>query len=343
MQKAAWFLAITCFQVTWSVCVNSAEAFLHIKPKVNIHRHQRHPFSTELYEGPIKFAGTGERQVDMNQYNLPLDEIEEQWTANVVAKTVDTEGGIFLGVQNDREYFVDIINVSILRSQSSLGIGLQEIAGGRSDGLGITVVSEVVEGGIAQLCGADILSGDSISSISVVRQSQSPQAGKLMDSQETITVKTECLGYDATVDAILSLPEIRSDKETYLIQVKRLRRKPVIEVNLRYPPSQKVKDETIQLFAGENLRLGMLVRGVKLNDPLATRFDTKSEGNCGAGGLCRTCVVGVLRGGELLSPQKVAETQMLQDNPRWRLACKAFVGYGMKEGDITIQVNPKQW
>mmetsp|Transcript_28344 Transcript_28344/g.57963 ORF Transcript_28344/g.57963 Transcript_28344/m.57963 type:complete len:88 (+) Transcript_28344:324-587(+) len=87
----------------------------------------------------------------------------------------------------------------------------------------------------------------------------------------------------------------------------------------------------------------MLVRGVKLNDPLAKRFDTKSEGNCGAGGLCRTCAVSVLRGGELLSPQKTAEAQMLGDEPRWRLACKAFVGYGMTEGEVTVAVNPRQW
>jgi Na+-transporting NADH:ubiquinone oxidoreductase subunit NqrF len=114
-------------------------------------------------------------------------------------------------------------------------------------------------------------------------------------------------------------------------------------VTLKYPPSQDEKDSTLELFAGENLRLGMLVRGVKLNDPLARRFDTKSEGNCGAGGLCRTCSVSVLRGADLLNPQKPAEKQMLQDNPRWRLGCKAFVGYGMKEGEMVVQVNPNQW
>lgn len=65
--------------------------------------------------------------------------------------------------------------------------------------------------------------------------------------------------------------------------------------------------------------------------------------NSGAGGLCRTCSVSVLRGGDLLNPQKVSEKQMLQENPRWRLGCKAFVGYGMKEGEMVIQVNPNQW
>jgi hypothetical protein len=273
-----------------------------------------------------------------------LDQIQKQWIANVIAKTIDEDGGIFLGVENDRELFVDVITVSIPRTtkDASLGIGLQEIAGGRSDGLGITIVSGLIEGGIVEQAGVDILPGDSITSISVIRRSQSSQ-GTLSDNEETITAKSECLGYDATVDAILSLPPAQSDNEAYVIKLKRLRRKPILNINLKYPPSQEKEDETIQLFAGENLRLGMLVRGVELNDPLAKRFDTKSGGNCGAGGLCRTCAVSILRGKELLNPQKVSEKQMLQDNPQWRLGCKAFVGYGMKEGDISIQVNPKQW
>ena len=45
----------------------------------------------------------------------------------------------------------------------------------------------------------------------------------------------------------------------------------------------------------------------------------------------------------MLNPQKISEKQMLEDNPRFRLACKAFVGYGMQEGEITLQVNPRQW
>lgn len=310
-----------------------------------------HPLKTQLWEAPIKFAGTGTRQVDMNQYNLKdIDEIQNQWIANVVEKNIDSEGGIFLGTKNDKELFVDVITVSLPRSieGGSLGIGLQEIAGGREDGIGITIVSELVKGGIAQSSNCDILPGDSISRISVIRrrrqiEDSSSQGGGLVDSQETITAKTECLDYDGTVDAILSLPPAQSDDEEYMIKLKRIRRKPVIKVNLKFPPEEKREDETIELYAGENLRLGMLVRGVKINDPLAKRFDTKSGGNCGAAGLCRTCAVSVIRGSELLNPQKVAEEQMLQNEPRWRLGCKAFVGYGMREGELSIQVNPRQW
>ena len=311
----------------------------------------------QLQESALPFAGSGPRQVDMNRYNLPIEVIEQEWTANLVAKTMDVDGGIFLGCKNSREYFVDQLQVVIPRPQNGvgLGIGLLEIAGGREDGLGITVISELIEDGYVQSCtrtstvGIDILPGDSISSITVLRNKNTrPSLGGseklgLTNEEEIVTAATECLGYDATVDAILGLPPSSSENEILVINLRRVRRKPRVQVTLKYPPSQGEKDTTLELFAGENLRLGMLVRGVKLNDPLAKRFDTKSEGNCGAGGLCRTCSVSVLRGGDLLNPQKVSEKQMLQENPRWRLGCKAFVGYGMKEGEIVIQINPNQW
>ena len=175
--------------------------------------------------------------------------------------------------------------------------------------------------------------------MSIVRQSRKGT----IDNEEEIVVQTECLSYDATVAAIQSLPSPNPQyDEYYSLALKRLRRKPKVTVKLQFP-DQDEPDQTLELFAGENLRYGMLVRGVKLNDPLALRFDTKNGGNCGAGGLCRTCAVAVQQGNDLLNPQRPAEQQMLADNPRWRLACKAIVGYGMREGDITIRVNPNQW
>jgi hypothetical protein len=299
--------------------------------------------ASRLWEQPVKFSTAGQRQVDMDQYNLPLDQIVTEWSANLLAKTRDTEEGVYLGAKNDRELFVDTLQVSLPRREGAgLGLELQEIAGGRQDGLGITVVSGVIAGGCSD--GSEIMIGDSISSVSVLsRANQIAAAGGLVEAQVVTTIRTECFGYDATADAILSLPPASSQDESYAITIKRIRRKPKVTVKLQYPPSQGESDTIIQLFAGENLRLGMLVRGVKLNDPLAKRFDTKSGGNCGASGLCRTCAVSVVRGVELLSPQKMNEQQMLAEMPRWRLACKAFVGYGMKEGEMTIKVNPNQW
>jgi ferredoxin len=85
------------------------------------------------------------------------------------------------------------------------------------------------------------------------------------------------------------------------------------------------------------------VRGVKLNDPLARRFDSGGSGDCGAEGTCATCVVNIVKGGNLLSPLKEQEKQILANKPKWRMACRTFVGHGMQEGELTIQVSPRQW
>lgn len=290
--------------------------------------------------------GTGPIAVDMNKYNLDsLEEIEQEWTANLVQKMGEKEVEAKLGCRSDTKFFVDTVPIQFPRkANAGLGIKLVELAGGREDGLGITVVSGLIEGGLAENSG--ILPGDSIAEVSIVRRQRSKGEAALAETEEEQVVKTECLGWDATVEAIQSLPppaDPEKCEEFYALSVKRLRRKPKVKVHLQYPPNQDEPDASIELFAGENLRYGMLVQGIKLNDPLAQRFDTKNGGNCGAGGLCRTCSVSVLKGGELLNPQRLAEKQMLADNPRWRLACKAIVGYGMTEGEITIRVNPRQW
>jgi len=281
-------------------------------------------------------------QVDLNQYNLPTARIEEEWECHLYSTTGKSEAegsGVRLQCKSN-DVFVDTVTVQFPRRQASLGLELLELAGGREDGLGITVVSGVVKGGPADGC--DIQVGDSVSQVSVLQSKSVSRTKGLAEVEQVFSVPTEALGYDATVEALKTLPTLRDGQEVQL-KLRRLRKRPVVTVNLQFPPSQNEPDTTIQLFAGENLRQGMLVRGVKLNDELAKRFDTKNSGNCGAGGLCRTCAVSVLNGQELLNPQRVAEKQMLQDLPRWRLACKAIVGYGMTEGEMTIRVSPNQW
>lgn len=284
--------------------------------------------------------GAGPASVDLNEYNLPLDRIEKEWCAAFVEKSPERDEGVYLGANTPGEIYVDTITATFPRNpQGGLGIELAELAGGRDDGLGITVVTGLVADGAAR--DTEIIPGDSIIQVALVRNKKVATT-TLQEQQQEFTVKTECFNYDSTVDAILSLPP-PMEGDLISLRLKRLRRRPKITVNLQYPPEQNEPDTTIEMNAGENLRQGMLVRGVKLNDPLAKRFDTKSGGNCGAGGLCRTCSVCVMSGDELLNDQRVAEKQMLADNPRWRLACKAIVGCGMKEGEMTIRVNPNQW
>ena len=294
--------------------------------------------------------GTGPPAVDLNAYNLPLSTIVEEWTANFVQKSTENQGKVKLQPKNVQGIYVDTVVATFPRQTSGssgggsgLGIELAELAGGRSDGIGITIISGLVPGGSAD--GSELIPGDSIATVSLVRRKQQISGGTgLAEIQNEWTVSTECLAYDDTVEAIRTLPPPKDGfEDMFSVTVRRLRRRPKVTVRLQYPPSQNEPDEVIDIYSGENLRQGMLVRGIKLNDPLAQRFDTKQGGNCGAGGLCRTCSVIVSSGNDVLNPQRPAEKQMLADSPRWRLACKAIVGYGMKEGEMTIKVNPRQW
>jgi hypothetical protein len=289
--------------------------------------------------------GAGPATVDLDKYNLPLDQVEKEWTANFVQKTTEKgREGVFLDRKDQHTNFVDVVKTTFARQENQgLGLELAELAGGRDDGLGITLVMGLVPGGPSE--GSGILPGDSVTEISLERRRIETTGGRqLEEMQQSWSVRTECLAYDTTVEAIQSLPPMEPGFEDYFtLTIKRLRRKPKVTVNLQYPPEMNEPDVQIEMFAGENLRQGMLIRDVKLNDPLAKRFDTKSGGNCGAGGLCRTCAVAIQKGDDLLNPQRVAEKQMLQDSPRWRLACKAIVGFGMKEGEMTVRVNPRQW
>jgi ferredoxin len=292
-------------------------------------------FSSTATSGPIDAeAKAAIIKVDMNVYNLPLEHAIEEWTANLVVESAMVAEGVYLGAKSNRDNFVDTERIiGILRKQGEgMGVELLEIAGGRQDGLGITIVSGLVPGGASE--GKGLLPGDSIVKIAVHRTGQ---------LDEIASIATECLGWDATVEAIGSLPPMETSNEYLIVTVKRLRRKPKVTVNFQYPPDQGEENTTVELFSGENLRRAMLVRGIKLNDPLARRFDSGGSGDCGAEGTCATCSVSVMEGMDLLNEPGLTEQQILADKPRWRMACRAIVGAGMKEGTMTVRINPRQW
>ena len=302
--------------------------------------------ATQVLQG----TGPPSASVDLNKYNIENPQAE--WQINRVLQVNEShDGRLALACRNSREHFVDSVTVSFPRliPDGSLGLNLEEIVGDGGQ-FGLTLISSLVHEGSAEASKVDILPGDALSQVRL-RRRRSKDASLGGNDDELVeewSVSTECLSYDATVEALQQLPppvhvEGGSSEDSFVVTVKRIRRLPRVNVKLKYPPSQNEKDEVIEMFAGENLRQGMLVRGVKLNDPLAKRFDTKTGGNCGAGGLCRTCIVTVESGMDVLNPQRPAEKQMLADNPRQRLACKAVVGYGMIEGEMVVRVNPRQW
>ena len=277
------------------------------------------------------FAGAGSIQLDMNQYNLGLEASADEWSARLSAASSMQDGGAYLDAKNGKTVMVDILKIAVPRIHGQgLGMELLELAGGREDGLGITIISGLVEGGCAD--GTGIVPGDSISKIAV----------RAADGTEIVAFPVECFGYDKTVEAIGSLPP-PEEGTSLILTVKRLRRKPKVQLTLQYP-AQDEDDVTLELFAGENLRRAMLTRGVKLNDPLARRFDSGGAGDCGADGTCATCTVNVVEGLELLSPTTTTETQIFKQRPdSWRMACRAIVGYGLQEGTLVLKVNPRQW
>jgi ferredoxin len=283
--------------------------------------------------------------VDMNRYNLEsLDLISQEWTAVVTASSSLMAEGIYLQARSKDVLMADTVKVSFPRiAGMGLGLELLELAGGREDGVGITVISDLVEDGAA--IGSGLLPGDSIVKIEVrSKTTRQTSSEGLQEKEELFSVQTECYGYDRTVDAILSLLSYDDSlSDMYVLTVKRLRRKPKVQLNLIYPPEMGEENISLELFAGENLRRALLVRGVKLNDKLASRFDSGGTGDCGAEGTCATCAVSIIDGKHLLSPAGQQETQIFVKHPRWRMACKTVVGYGMKEGTITVRVNPRQW
>jgi ferredoxin len=339
-------LAGLCLFSILGGCVHYTVAFRSLTtitthPPTLLGTQQCRSSSTQIFEKRFFSAQQG---VDRNQYNIPVDRIAQEWTAELIPGNSLLKEGVYLGAKSSKELSVDTVLVELSRRKGEgLGLSLLEIAGGREDGLGITVVDGIVEGGISD--GSDVLIGDSIAAITVIKKTttDTSESSSLSEQEVRHSVETECLGYDKTVEAILSLPSVESDSEKIILTLKRLRRKAKVIVNLQYPPSQGEPDATLELFAGENLRRAMLTRGVKLNDPLSRRFDSGGTGDCGGEATCSTCVVSVMEGADLFDPQRSQEQQMLVKNPRWRLACKAIVGYGDREGTITVRVNPRQW
>mmetsp|Transcript_35979 Transcript_35979/g.76788 ORF Transcript_35979/g.76788 Transcript_35979/m.76788 type:complete len:382 (+) Transcript_35979:213-1358(+) len=342
----------------------------HTANKYHIHRVRKCCDSrrnTQLHEQPINIRNLlgPISPSTLEKYNLPHDVLLDGWAAQVVtrtAKSLDEATDVQLVPRNSKEHFVDTVKVEIPIPLDCPGLGIEllEVEGGREDGLGIVIVNGIVPNSNAERANVKsrrkeeerdkLMYGDSIVAAELVL---GRIGSSVKDQTDVASIRTECLGYDSTVDALGGMLSLlgntdKSIKEaTVNLTLKRLRRRPLIEVTLHYPSSQGLPPEKITLQPGDNLRLAMLQRGVKLNDPLAQRYDGKAtgSGNCGGGSLCRTCAVSILRGGELLSRPKQNEKMMIEgDNmPRWRLACKSWVGYGMKEGEIVVQVNPRQW
>lgn len=232
-----------------------------------------------------------------------------------------------------KDYFVDdILSVAVSRD-GGLGLELLELAGGRDDGIGITVVSGVVKGGNAEKAG--IIPGDSISAVAVY-ETKTSSSGGLVEETKSRACNCECKDFDNTIDALASFPGDEAD--AVYLDLKRIRRWPKVQVQVSYPPSQCAEGfnnvKQLEFFAGENLQRALRNRGIVLDDPGNPKCDY-----CGS----NACYVSIDKGKDILNPMGVTEEKLMKRNPKVRLSCKTTVGYNMQEGEMKLRVNLSQW
>lgn len=274
---------------------------------------------------------TSDRLVDANRYNVDLETAAKLWTASVQQeRSAVREAGIPYMDSKSKDYFVDDVEDVVVSRDGGLGLELLELAGGREDGFGITIVTAVGEGSNAAKAG--ILPGDSIATVSVV-STTTDGSGNVEQMERT--ANCECMDFDNTIATLTQFP---GDTDTELILgIKRMRRWPKVTVEVAYPPVQCAdgadNKETIELFAGENLQRALLNRGIVMEDPNAPKCDF-----CG-----NKCTVSVERGMNLLNPMGMTEQKIMAKNPKCRLSCKTTVGYNMQEGDLKLRINLRLW
>mmetsp|Transcript_1111 Transcript_1111/g.1559 ORF Transcript_1111/g.1559 Transcript_1111/m.1559 type:complete len:331 (-) Transcript_1111:187-1179(-) len=298
---------------------------LHSPPSL-VARHLAAPADSD-FERPV---ATSDRMVNADVYNIPLEKAGELWTASVQESNSATrEAGMPFLDSKSKDYFVDDIeNVRVSR-EGGMGMELLELAGGRDDGFGITIVTAVAPGSNAEKAG--IIPGDSIASIAVTKSSV---VGDNSIEESTQVRGCECLDFDNTMSVLANFP---GDASEVYMNLKRIRRWPKVQVRVEYPPSQCAEGVSnvreIELFAGENLRRALLNRGIVMDDPEAPKCDF-----CGG-----KCTVSVSRGMGLLNPIGTTEEKLMKRNPKCRLSCKTTVGYNMQEGELNLRVNLRQW
>eukprot|EP00586_Coscinodiscus_wailesii_P008637 CAMPEP_0172522020 /NCGR_PEP_ID=MMETSP1066-20121228/292899_1 /TAXON_ID=671091 /ORGANISM="Coscinodiscus wailesii, Strain CCMP2513" /LENGTH=315 /DNA_ID=CAMNT_0013304987 /DNA_START=95 /DNA_END=1042 /DNA_ORIENTATION=- len=287
-------------------------------------------FAFKVTSAAEKYSG-GPVTADMNTFNLNLEEASSEWTATLVQNSNTLPDGVYLEAKSNALLFVDtVVNSIVRKSGEGLGIELLELAGGRDDGVGITVVSGLVEGSVSENSG--LVPGDSIIQMAVVKGTFETEIAK---------IKTECSDWETMVGKIGSLPPPSAEDEKLMVTVKRLRRKPTVTVNVQTADGQSTKK--LQVLAGQNLRRAMLNQGMQLSDKYAKSYLSGEDklGDCGATGGCGLCKVAVAEGGELLNEPDDDEKSLV-DGDNQRLSCRTIVGYGLKEGSISVQlVDPR--
>jgi len=279
------------------------------------------------FEKPIPVRNLDSNSaVDENVYNVDAEAAADIWTVSISGEDrLDQLANIPFLDSKSKDHYVENIRVVVSRD-GGMGIELLELAGGREDECGLTIVSGV--SGNAEKAG--IIAGDSIASMETQKVTMS--SGGESESRELFDC--ECKNFDTTIGLLSSFP---SEIESLVLNVKRIRRWPKINIVVEYPPIQCAEGvdnkETVELFAGENLKQGLQTRGIIFEDRDAGKCDF-----CGG-----KCTVSIDMGMQLMNPIGLTEEKIMKNNPKCRLSCKTKVGYNMQEGDVRLRINLNEW
>ena len=282
------------------------------------------------FEKPISVSNPDANSaVDPNVYNVEAEKAAELWTVSVSAENrFDREAGVPFLDSKSKDYMVDTIRMVVSRD-GGMGIELLELAGGRDDDYGLTVVSGV--SGNAEKAG--IIPGDSIMGVEINKVSLKDDSNiKVEESREMFDC--ECKNFDTTIGLLGSFPP---EIDSLVLNVKRLRRWPKVKVTVQYPPIQCAdgadNEETLELFAGENLKRALQTRGIVFEDRDAAKCDF-----CAG-----KCTVAIDMGMQLMNPMGLTEQKLMKLNPKCRLSCKTVVGYNLQEGNVKLRINLNEW
>jgi ferredoxin len=279
------------------------------------------------FEEPIPVKDPNSNSaVDENVYNVDAEAAADIWTVSVSPDDrLDRAAGVPFLDSKSKNHYVDDVRV-VVRRDGGMGIELLELAGGRDDDYGLTIVSGV--SGNAEKAG--IIAGDSITSVEIQKVTMS--SGGSNESREMFDC--ECKNFDTTISLLGSFPP---EIESIVLNLKRIRRWPKINVVVEYPPIQCAEGvsnkETVELFAGENLKRALQNRGIIFEDRDAGKCDF-----CGG-----KCTVAIDMGMQLMNPMGITEEKLMKRNPKCRLSCKTVVGYNMQEGDVRLRINLNEW
>ena len=219
--------------IIFSLILSFGEGFITLDRRVGVSFKRFSARSDSDFEKPriLKDRQT----VDPNVYNIPLEEAANLWTASIQeSNNADRKAGVPYVDSKSKDYFVDDIPSMRVSRDGGLGLELLELAGGRDDGIGITIISAVTKGGNAEKAG--ILAGDSISAVTVYEASaakSSPMA--MVEEISSRVIDIECRDFDNTIDALANFP---GDSDEVYLDIKRIRRWPKIKATVEYPPSQ---------------------------------------------------------------------------------------------------------